>query len=36
MKGGKTMNKGTKIFFSTIALVFVTIIFAIGRQFLWW
>ena len=36
MKGGKTMNKGTKIFFGAIGLVFVLIVFAIGRQFGWW
>jgi len=30
------MNKGSIIFFSTIAVVFVLTIFAIGKQFLWW
>ena len=36
MNGGKTMNKGTVIFFGTIGLVFLVIVFAIGKQFLWW
>jgi len=30
------MNKGTVIFFGAIGLVFVLIVFAIGRQFGWW
>ena len=30
------MNKGQVIFFGTIGIVFVAVVFAIGRQFLWW
>ena len=36
MKGGKTMNKGTVIFFGTIGFVFVVVVIAIGRTFTWW
>jgi hypothetical protein len=36
MKGGKTMNKGTVIFFGAIGLVFVVVVIAIGRTFTWW
>jgi hypothetical protein len=36
IKGGKTMNKGTVIFFSAIGLVLVLVVFAIGRTFVWW
>ena len=36
MKGGKTMNKGTVIFFGAIGFVFVLVVFAIGKTFVWW
>jgi hypothetical protein len=36
MNGGKTMNKGTVIFFGAIGSVFVIIVLAIGRTFAWW
>jgi hypothetical protein len=36
MNGGKTMNKGTVIFFGAIGCVFVGVVLAIGNTFAWW